>query len=50
MAIGIRGHRQTREVSWLRGILALPFRGKISGYVINRRQWANGQEADESTE
>jgi sterol desaturase/sphingolipid hydroxylase (fatty acid hydroxylase superfamily) len=47
MTIGIRGHRQIREVSWLPGMLALPFRGKISGYVINRRQWANGEETDE---
>jgi sterol desaturase/sphingolipid hydroxylase (fatty acid hydroxylase superfamily) len=47
MSIGIRGYRQPREVSRLPGMLALPFRGKITGYVINRRQWANGQESDE---
>jgi sterol desaturase/sphingolipid hydroxylase (fatty acid hydroxylase superfamily) len=47
MTIGIRGYRQPREVSWLPGMLALPFRGRISGYVINRRQWAKGQETEE---
>ena len=47
MTIGIHGYRQPREVSWLPGLLALPFRGKIAGYAINRRQWANRQEADE---
>ena len=47
MTIGIRGYRRTSEVSWLPGMLALPFRGKITGYVINRRQWAKGQESDE---
>jgi sterol desaturase/sphingolipid hydroxylase (fatty acid hydroxylase superfamily) len=47
MTIGIRGYRQPREVSWLPGMLALPFRGRITGYAINRRQWGNGQETDE---
>ena len=39
MTIGIRGYRDMRQVSWLPGLLALPFVGRISGYVINRRQW-----------
>ena len=39
MTIGIHGYRQPREVSWLPGLLALPFRGKITGYAINRRDW-----------
>ena len=39
MTIGIHGYRTLREVSWLPGLLALPFRGRITGYVINRRQW-----------
>jgi sterol desaturase/sphingolipid hydroxylase (fatty acid hydroxylase superfamily) len=41
MTIGIRAHRQPREVSWLPGMLALPFRGAVDGYAINRRQWTN---------
>lgn len=47
MTIGIRGYRAPREVSWLPGMLALPFRGKITGYAINRRQWATGEHTDE---
>ncbi len=39
MVIGIRKFRDPRAVSWLPGLLMLPFRGGISGYVINRRRW-----------
>ena len=42
MTIGIRGYRQPHDVSWLPGLLALPFRGRITGYAINRRQWTDG--------
>lgn len=41
MTIGILGYRQPREVTWLPGLLILPFRGRVTGYVINRRQWAD---------
>lgn len=41
MTIGIHTYRQPREVSWLPGILSLPFRGKISEYAINTRRWSN---------
>jgi sterol desaturase/sphingolipid hydroxylase (fatty acid hydroxylase superfamily) len=47
MTIGIHGYRQAREVSWLPGMLMLPFRGAITGYVINRRQWSAPREGDE---
>ena len=47
MTTGIRHYRDPREVSWLPGLLALPFRGKVGGYAINRRQWSNGEEGDE---
>jgi len=40
MSIGIHGYSQPRDVTWLPGLLAMPFRGRISDYVINRRQWA----------
>ena len=46
MIIGIRGYRQPREVSWLPGLLALPFHGRITGYTINRRQWTIGKDID----
>lgn len=39
MTIGIRGYRTPREVSWLPGLLSLPFRGRVTGYAINRRTW-----------
>jgi len=39
MVIGIRDYTQPAAVTWLPGMLALPFRGRIDRYVINRRQW-----------
>jgi len=47
MTIGIRKYRDPRELSWLPGLLALPVRGKITGYAINRRQWSKGETGDE---
>lgn len=47
MTIGIRRYRSPRQVSWLPGLLVLPFRGKISGYAINRRQWSDAEAGDE---
>jgi len=44
MTIGIHKYRTPKEVAWLPGMLWLPFRGRISSYAINRRQWG---EADE---
>jgi len=40
MTIGVRGLTDPRQVSRLTGLLVLPFSGRISGYVINRRQWS----------
>jgi len=39
MNIGIRTFRDDKWCSWLPGMLAIPFVGKISGYAINRREW-----------
>lgn len=39
MAIGIHKYNQVKLVSWIPGMLVLPFIGKISGYTINRREW-----------
>lgn len=39
MTIGIRGFRKPEEASWITGMMAMPFIGKVSGYAINRRQW-----------
>ena len=40
MTIGIHGHTDPQEVTTLRGLLKLPFKGPVTGYAINRRQWA----------
>lgn len=39
MTIGIRTFREGKWCSWLTGMLAMPFVGRISDYAINRRQW-----------
>ena len=39
MTIGIHGFRDPKDVSRLPGMLLLPFKGKITQYVINRRAW-----------
>ncbi len=39
MQIGIHKYREPSLVTWLPGMLALPFVGRITGYTINRRQW-----------
>jgi len=45
MTIGIRDHRDPREVARLPGMLLLPFRGEVKDYVINRRNFASGANA-----
>ncbi len=39
MIIGINTFRDRQHCTWLPGMLALPFIGKITNYAINRRQW-----------
>jgi sterol desaturase/sphingolipid hydroxylase (fatty acid hydroxylase superfamily) len=39
MTIGIRGYRDPQVVDRLPGMLALPFRGQVRDYAINRRNW-----------
>jgi sterol desaturase/sphingolipid hydroxylase (fatty acid hydroxylase superfamily) len=43
MTIGIRAYRERKQVTWLSGLLSLPFRGKVTGYAINRRQWEDSE-------
>ncbi len=43
MTIGIHHYRDPKWVTWLPGLLALPFVGRITGYVINRREWRDGE-------
>jgi len=47
MAIGIHKYRDPKQVDQLSGMLALPFKGKISGYAINRRSWSNDDSMEE---
>ncbi len=44
MTIGIHKYRELKKVSWLPGMLALPFVGRISDYAINRREWSEGDD------
>ena len=39
MTIGIHTFRDDRWCSWLPGMLAIPFVGKVRDYAINRRRW-----------
>ncbi len=43
MTIGIRGLRHPRRVTWLPGILTIPFLAPVAGYVINRRRGFEGE-------
>jgi sterol desaturase/sphingolipid hydroxylase (fatty acid hydroxylase superfamily) len=45
MTIGIRTFREDRWCSWLPGMLAIPFVGKVQDYAINRRQWGQPHES-----
>jgi len=45
MTIGIRKYRSPKRVTWLTGLLLLPFRGKVSDYAINRRHWGDDNDA-----
>ena len=44
MKIGIHKYHDPKQVSWLPGMLWLPFVGKISEYAINRRSWNKSSE------
>lgn len=44
MTIGIHKYREQKQVSWITGILTLPFKGKVSSYAINRRSWNDEDE------
>lgn len=48
MTIGIHKYREPRQVSWLPGMLWLPFVGRLSDYVINRRQWSSDTEGGQN--
>jgi len=41
MHIGIHKFNDVKQTNWITGMLMMPFIGKVSGYVINRREWKN---------
>ena len=43
MTIGIHTFRESRQCSWLTGILAMPFIGRVTEYAINTRKWGSGE-------
>lgn len=45
MTIGIHKFRDSKDVSWLPGMLILPLKGKISEYAINTRHWDGKNES-----
>jgi len=48
MTIGIHDFNQPNQVSWLHSMLIMPFIGKISEYVINRRHFDDAEAGGES--
>jgi sterol desaturase/sphingolipid hydroxylase (fatty acid hydroxylase superfamily) len=44
MTIGIRTFRASHWCSWLPGMVAIPFVGRVQDYAINRRRWVAGHE------
>lgn len=45
MTIGIHKFRDVKQTNWITGMLLLPFKGKVSEYAINTRNWAAQEEA-----
>lgn len=45
MVLGIHGDRVPRLATWPPGLLSLLFRGRITDYTINRRQWRRAEDA-----
>jgi len=45
MQIGLRKHRDPKEVVWLHGMLLLPFKPNDSDYSIDKRAWSGASDA-----
>jgi sterol desaturase/sphingolipid hydroxylase (fatty acid hydroxylase superfamily) len=48
MLIGIHHYNNPAQLGKIRGMLLLPFKGKLQGYVINRREWKQSDKQDNS--
>ncbi|MDH5612075.1 MAG: sterol desaturase family protein [Gammaproteobacteria bacterium] len=44
MTIGIHHFTEAKQCSWITGMLAMPFVGKVTDYAINRRLWSDSNE------
>lgn len=45
ITIGIHKYNDPKQVNRIFGMLMLPFKGKISGYAINRREWSKSDDS-----
>jgi hypothetical protein len=50
MPIGLRGWDDPKQVTWLPGLLAMPFHGSEGEYAINQRRWERPAEPGTSDE
>ena len=44
MTIGIHNYTEPKQCSWISGMLIMPFKGKVTDYAINRREWSGNDE------
>ena len=45
-SIGIHKYRDIKQTNWITGMMLMPFKGKVSEYAINTRNWNDQQAAD----
>ncbi len=48
--IGIHKYRDIKQTNWITGMMMLPFKGKVSEYAINTRNWSAQESAQEKVD
>ena len=48
--IGIHKYRDIKQTNWITGMMMLPFKGKVSEYAINTRNWNTAHDKKENSE
>ncbi len=48
--IGIHKYRDIKQTNWITGMMMLPFKGRISEYAINTRNWAAHTESQKKSD
>jgi len=48
--IGIHKYRDIRQTNWITGMMTLPFKGKVSEYAINTRNWTSPDNSEKQEE